>query len=383
MTPKEILFAKIEKEIRNFKEEFLNLQEFGAPSPFEQQEWAIFEKYTAELNPDEKKLIEQELFGLGPLDRLLENEDITEVLVQNPQNIWIEQTGNLSLSKEAFLSSSSYERIFERVCREAQTHISLDRPFVSTKFRSHRLSLVHKCLSQSEPQMSFRRHRQSSWTLEEFKSRGWSQPQDVELLREIILKKLNFLVVGATGSGKTSLLNALLKEVPEEERIIVIEDTHELCLPNALSTRLLAREGMDSGLSEIRPSELLKYSLRLRPDRLVMGEIRGEEAKDFLLLLSTGHRGSFGTLHAESSQQALMRLEMLIQMGAPHWSIETVRRLIHECLQIVIVVEKRPDGHRQLKEITKIQSLEPFGFTTERLNLPSSLRSEMSPSSME
>jgi pilus assembly protein CpaF len=226
---------------------------------------------------------------------------------------------------------------------------------------------LHKCLSQSETQINIRRHRDSSWSLEDFCKNNWASEADFGLLREIVSRKLNFLVVGATGSGKTSLVNALLAEVPRSERSIVIEDTQELHLPHRLCTRLLGREGLDSGLSAISPGELLKCALRLRPDRLVMGEIRGEEAKDFLLLLSTGHPGSFGTLHAETSQQAIMRLEMLIQMGAPQWSLDTVRRLIHQCLQIIIVVEKKEDGSRGLREIFKIQSLESFGFTMERL----------------
>ena len=369
MTELSLLFSKIENEIRSFREEFLNLQTGDNQiSPFDEALQKTFHELTRHLQVEEREIIKQELFSLGPIDRLLQAEDITEILIQDSENIWVEQAGRLFQSPEHFLSASSYERIFEKICREAQTHISLDRPFVSTRFRDHRLSLLHKCLTQTHDQISIRRHRHSSWTLKDLHENAWARDEDLRLLKEIINENLNFLVVGATGSGKTSLLNALLAEIPRNERLIVIEDTHELSLPHPLCTRLLARQGLDSGLSPVRPEELLRCALRLRPDRLVMGEIRGEEAKDFLLLLSTGHRGSFGTLHAESSQQALMRLEMLIQMGAPHWSLETVRRLIHQCLHVIVVVDRRKDGSRYLKEIFKIQSLEAFGFTMEKLS---------------
>ncbi|RYZ78974.1 MAG: CpaF family protein, partial [Proteobacteria bacterium] len=165
----------------------------------------------------------------------------------------------------------------------------------------------------------------------------------------------------------TSLINALLQTIPSNERAVVIEDTPEIELPNTSSMKLITREDPQGILKSIDQGQLLKHSLRLRPDRIVMGEIRGGEAKDLLMALATGHGGSFGTLHASDARQALIRLEMLIQMGAPQWNLPAVRRLIHLSLDYILVVEKNAEGKRQFQGIYKICSLEENGFLIEKV----------------
>ena len=183
----------------------------------------------------------------------------------------------------------------------------------------------------------------------------------------LVEQKRNFLVVGTTGTGKTSILNACLKSLGSNERTVIIEDSRELTLSNSASLRLLTRDDPQKILPPIDQGDLVRHALRLRPDRLVIGEIRGPEAKDLLMALSTGHSGSFSTLHAATAAQALIRLEMLIQLGAPHWNLQAIRRLIFMSLQAIAVVGRGQNGARQLQGIFILSSLEETGFLLERL----------------
>ena len=170
--------------------------------------------------------------------------------------------------------------------------------------------------------------------------------------------------MGPTSSGKTSVLNACLQELPKKERIVTIEDASEIVLPNPVSLKLLTQTAPESALALIGQNELVKQSLRLRPDRIVMGEVRGEEAKDLLLALASGHRGSIGTLHSETHKQALWKLETLTQIGAPQWQSATIQKLLFASLQGVVVVS-RTQNLRLLKGIYRITGLEPTGFLFE------------------
>lgn len=363
------IYTEIQKETESFQQSDFRLSSDHVENPLDIFMNEIFQKKSLGLNPHDTQRLRDEIFGYGPLEKIFETPDISEILVQSDQQIWIERGGKLSPLQDHFFCPQSYQKIFDRICKEAQTFVNLDRPFVSTSFKCFRLGLVHTCLVKTSPQMSFRRHPENPWNLQSLIEAGWCDVDSGDILKKIIREKKNFLVVGPTASGKTSVSNALLQMISKSERALLIEDTSELCLPNFISTKLLTRNPIESCLNEITQLDLLKYSLRLRPDRLIMGEIRGEEAKDFLLMIATGHGGSFGTLHGENAQQALMRLEMLIQMGAPQWSLETVRRLIHQCLQYLIVVKKNEDGRRQLEGIYALQSLESFGFTIVKVSL--------------
>ena len=174
------------------------------------------------------------------------------------------------------------------------------------------------------------------------------------------------MIVGPTSSGKTSVLNACLQELSNYERVISIEDTDEIVLPNALSLKLLTQNDPETLKSLIDQQDLVKQSLRLRPDRIVMGEVRGKEAKDLIMALTTGHQGCIGTLHAKDHKQALWKLETLAQMGAPEWQTSTVQRLIFSGLQALVVLDKT-EGVRRLKGLYKITGLESSGFLFDTL----------------
>ncbi|HEX4922851.1 MAG TPA: CpaF/VirB11 family protein, partial [Bdellovibrionales bacterium] len=246
------------------------------------------------------------------------------------------------------------------------TQVTLDHPHASGTWRNFRLQVVGPPIAAGFV-FTLRARPRNPWTLDRLSERGWYTEAQRKSLESLIASRSNFLVVGPTGSGKTSVLGACLKAIGERERAVILEDTDELEAPNASSLKLLTRHDPQNLLTPVDLSALLRHTLRLRPDRLVLGEVRGPEAKELLLALATGHSGSLGTLHASQAQEALLRLEMLVQLGAPQWGQATVRRLIQLSLNHIVVCKKEPTGERSLEGIYRLTSLEEFGFLVERL----------------
>lgn len=312
----------------------------------------------------QKRLI-AEFFEYGPLNLLFEDHDITEILVNSANSIWYEKSGKLQAHDDCFFSSVSYDNILERISQKAGSHISLNHPYLESKFLDFRVTLIDKSLTGDHNLLSLRRHPLQAWNLQRLQDQNWCSADQAKILTDLIAAKKNFLIVGETGSGKTSVANACLQLLGSSERAILIEDCSELVVSNDCSVKLLTRDDPYGQLTAVTQQDLIRRSLRLRPDRLVMGEIRSLEAKDFLMMLSTGHAGSFATLHARNPQEALIRLEMLVQLGAPQWSLIAIRRLIFLSLNFILITERTAGGTRKLKNIYKLVSLEESGFTLE------------------
>ncbi len=310
---------------------------------------------------------DDEYFRAGPIEPLFLDPEITEIIINGSDSIWFERSGKLHLWKDRFMSQLTYRNFIARMSREAGFQATLDCPFADGKWRDCRVHLIIPPASGSQAVVTLRRHPPHRWTFERLCGRGWAKPAAVEFLKGIIAQKQNFLIVGCTGSGKTSVLNAALDILPDSERCVIIEDTDELKNPNSISSKLLTRKDPQALLKEIDQGQLLRQSLRMRPDRIIMGEIRGGEAKDLLMAFATGHSGCIGTLHADSARQALLRLEMLVQLGAPQWSLHAVRTLIWLSLQAIVVVARAPDGSRVLEGIYRVASLEDVGFLLEKV----------------
>jgi pilus assembly protein CpaF len=187
-----------------------------------------------------------------------------------------------------------------------------------------------------------------------------------EFVENLVATKKNFLVVGPTGSGKTSVIDACLACVKEHERVLILEDTYELKSPNPVSCKMMTRFDPHGVLPEITTHDLLRSALRMRPDRLVIGEIRGAEAKDYLLAVSTGHSGSFSSLHASQASEALLRLEMLIQMAAPQWNLMAIRRLLMLSVDGFLVLSRRQPGRSNFLGYWRLTSLEESGIILEQ-----------------
>jgi len=311
--------------------------------------------------------IVSEFCGLGPLDEILFSESITEILINSYSKIWIETSEGLVEYHDYFWSPSTYRQIIERMLYQCGHDLRIERPYVEARFAGSRLTVISSELTHREIAVSIRRFPKSPWTLEQLQKNQWAPPQVLSFLQSLMKEKKNFLVVGPTGSGKTSLISALLMSTANNERSVIIEDTDEIPLPNEVSLKILTRSALDNQTMNVQQSDLIKRSLRLRPDRIVVGEVRGEEAKDLLLALSTGHAGSFGSLHAADPYQALYRLETLVQMGAPQWSLQTVRRLIQLGIEFIVVLERDQKGLRKFKGAFKICSLEEHGLCLDQV----------------
>ena len=313
---------------------------------------------------ENKQRIQSEFSGFGPLDQLLSQPDINEIIINGKEHIFYEQRGRIQVLKDHFLSSITFHHIVEKIGTEACLTVNVKKPYSEGKWKDFRVFILRPPLVKEDFHLCLRRRAKHLWTFD--KLENWAPAQAIEILKNFMKEKFNFLIVGPTSSGKTSVLNACLQELSAYERVISIEETDEIILPNPVSTKLLTQRDTESLNLLIDQQDLVKQSLRLRPDRIVMGEVRGEEAKDLLLALSTGHRGSIGTLHARGHKQALWKLETLAQMGAPQWQALTVRKLIFSSLQALVVLDKR-EGIRRLKGLYKITALESSGFLFETL----------------
>lgn len=318
------------------------------------------------LDSANRSRVMDEILNSGPLTRLLEQEDITEILVTDVDQIWIEKSGQLLQWHDKFFSNDSYISFLDRLCLEAKCFFDLKNPIVNASWKNFRVHIIAPPLARSLPQLSLRRTANSNWTLYKLKELGWCDDSALSILKNIVLNKKNSLIIGATSTGKTSALNAMIHEAGTEERIICIEDTDEIQLPNKISSKLLTRVSSESFLKNFYMQDLLKESLRMRPDRIILGEVRGAEAKDLLLAFATGHRGGMATLHADDPRQALIRLEMLIQLGAPQWSVQAIRHLIRLSLDNIILIRKSA-SRRYLSGVYEITSLEDSGFCLETL----------------
>ena len=307
-----------------------------------------------------------EYFGAGPIEELLNDPEVTEILINSQDSIWFEKKGVLTRATDRFYSSLTLRNFVARLSREAGIVANLDCPFADGHWRGCRVHLIVPPASGLEPVITLRQHARSPWNLQRLETEGWATSQAFDALKDLVARKENFLVVGGTGSGKTSVLNACLATLPPSERAVIIEDTSELTAPNAASTKLVTRRDPQGHLREIDLTELVRHALRMRPDRIIMGEIRGGEAKDLLMAFATGHAGCMGTLHADSARQALLRLEMLVQLGAPQWTAQAVRSLIHFSLKAIVVVGRHASGARRLEGIYRIASLEDVGFLIEK-----------------
>lgn len=323
-----------------------------------------------QLDTASQKRIENEYFGYGPIEPLIDDPSISEIMINAYNSIWIERHGGVTKFGDNFLSELTYQNFMRRLYLEMGQEPSLPFPFLDSHWKNMR---VHVIMSYSQnlrsPILTLRKPSTNPWTIERLFEHRWCNHHQLNLLKGLVSERKNIITIGPTGSGKTSITEALLRDCKPEERVVILEDSSELSVPNEVSIKLLTRNDSQQVLTEIDLNQLVKQALRMRPDRLVVGEVRGGEAKDLLMALATGHSGSLGTLHASDPHQALVRLEMLIQIGAPNWSIGAIRKLIAMSLDAIVVCAKSPTGNRYLNGIYKLASLEDSGFTLERIDL--------------
>ena len=295
--------------------------------------------------------------GLGALDSILRDETITEIMINGYDNIFVERAGKLSRLNQAFESEEQLLSIINQIVEGAGREVSTANPIVDTRLKNgSRVNVILRPISLKGPIVTIRKFSKIPMTMDTLVNIHHSLPQEVaDKLRLLVHARYNIFISGGTGSGKTTFLNALSNYIPKDERIITIEDSAELQITGVDNlVSLETRNANTAGTGAISIRNLIKASLRMRPDRIVVGEVRGEEALDMLQAMNTGHDGSLSTGHANSARDMLSRLEIMVLTGADNLSLDAVRQQIASALDIIIHLSRLRDYSRKTIEITEV-----------------------------
>jgi pilus assembly protein CpaF len=312
--------------------------------------------------------IADDALGHGPLERLLADDSISEIMVNGPYDIWIERQGRLFDTKVRFDDESHMRRIINKIVAEVGRRVDESSPMVDARLPDgSRVHIIIPPLSLSGPLITIRKFSKKRLNLEELIRLGSLSTESVEFLERCVHAELNILISGGTGSGKTTLLNALSASIPDEDRIITIEDAAELQLNQRHVLRLESRPKNIEGEGEVPIRELVRNSLRMRPDRIIVGEVRGAEALDMLQAMNTGHDGSLSTVHANSSRDALARVETMVLMAGFDLPVRAIRQQVSAALDLIVHLERLEDGTRRVTAITEVQRMESDVITLQDL----------------
>ena len=303
--------------------------------------------------------IEDEVMGLGPLEPLLADPSVSDILVNGPNNIYVERSGKLQRTAVRFNDDAHLLNIIDRIVSKVGRRIDESTPMVDARLKDgSRVNAIIPPLAIDGPVLSIRRFRKDALNIDDLVRYGSLNPALVGLLRAIVMARLNVMISGGTGSGKTTLLNAMSAFIPERERIVTIEDSAELQLQQPHVVRLETRQVNVEGRGQITQRDLVRNSLRMRPDRIVVGEVRGAEALDMLQAMNTGHDGSLTTIHANSSRDALSRVETMVAMTGITFPISALRNQIASAIDVIIHMERQEDGCRRIISVQEISGME-------------------------
>jgi len=303
--------------------------------------------------------IQNEVFGLGPLEPLLQDPTVTDILVNGHDLVYIERFGKLEKTAARFKDDAHLMRIIERIVSAVGRRIDETNPMVDARLADgSRVNAIIPPLALDGPSVSIRRFGADPLGVNDLVEVGAITPEIVELLNGIVKARLNILISGGTGAGKTTLLNVVSSFIPSDERIVTIEDSAELQLKQEHVVRLETRPANIEGKGRIAQRDLLINSLRMRPDRIVVGEVRGPEALDMLQAMNTGHDGSLTTVHANSPRDALSRVETMVAMGGLEIPARAVRNQIASAINVVVQLSRLSDGRRRLVSLQEVTGME-------------------------
>ena len=312
--------------------------------------------------------VRHELFGLGPLEQLLADTTISDILVNSPYNIYIERRGKLERTNVEFKDNEHLMRVIERIVSSVGRRIDESSPMVDARLKDgSRVNAIIPPLSLDGPVLSIRRFGAEPLRMPRLIENQALTVDMASMFDMCVNSRLNILISGGTGAGKTTLLNALSAYIPGTERIVTIEDSAELQLQQPHVVRLETRPPNIEGKGEVTQRDLVRNALRMRPDRIVIGEVRGGEAIDMLQAMNTGHDGSLTTIHANSSRDALSRLETMIQMTGMRLSDRAMRQQIASAINMVIQVARLSDGTRRITSISEITGMEGDTITMQEV----------------
>ena len=296
------------------------------------------------------------VLGLGPLEPLLADPTITEVMVNDPAHVFIERDGQIEPCPVAFRDEAHLRHVIDRIVAPLGRRIDESSPLVDARLADgSRVNAIIPPLTLGGPVLTIRKFSRQPFTLERLVKLNTLRPDVADYLRRCVLDRVSIVVSGGTGSGKTSTLNALGLVIPPQERLITIEDSAELQLGHPHRVALESRPPNIEGQGEIPIRTLVRNALRMRPDRIIVGEVRGGEAFDMLQAMNTGHRGSMTTLHANSPDDALIRLESMVLMAGFELPATTIRRMIVGAVQVIVQQDRRPDGRRVVTSVVELE----------------------------
>jgi pilus assembly protein CpaF len=320
---------------------------------------------------DREQIAEQiaaDILGHGPLERPLADDTVTEIMINGPFDVWVEREGRLYESDVRFTDESHLRRVINKIVAQVGRRIDESSPMVDARLPDgSRVNAVLPPLSLSGPVVTIRKFSRKRLTLEDLTRLGTLSPETVDFMERCVRAELNILVSGGTGTGKTTLLNAMSSAIPDRDRIVTIEDAAELRLDQRHVLRLEARPKNIEGEGEIPIRALVRNSLRMRPDRIIVGEVRGAEALDMLQAMNTGHDGSLCTVHANSARDALSRIETMVLMAGYDLPVRAIRQHVASALDLIIHLERLQDGSRRVTTITEVQRMESDVITLQNM----------------
>ena len=305
------------------------------------------------------KEVLDEVFGLGPIESLLSDPTVSDILVNGAYSVYVERGGLLELTSIQFRDNQHLMRIIDRIVSKVGRRVDESTPMVDARLTDgSRVNAIIPPLALDGPLLSIRRFGTDKLLPADLVRKLAMTPSMMTLLESAVKARLNIIIVGGTGSGKTTLLNALSVFIPENERIVTIEDAAELQLKQRHVARLETRPANIEGTGAVRQRQLLINSLRMRPDRIIVGEVRGEEALDMLQAMNTGHDGSLTTIHANSPREAVSRLEVMVSMANSGMAMNSIRQQIASSVNLLIQAARMSDGSRRVTSITEVTGME-------------------------
>ena len=345
----------LKSQIRVIVQRILGEEDFAAPLNLMERERLFTE-------------IQDEVMGLGPLEPFLKDPAVSDILVNTYKQIYVEKLGKLELTDARFKDDAHLMKIIDRIVSAVGRRIDESSPMVDARLLDgSRFNAIIPPLAVDGPSVSIRRFAVNPLELNDLIVLKTLTPEIAEILKGVVKAKLNVLISGGTGSGKTTLLNVLSRFIPEGERIVIIEDAAELQVKQKHLVRLETRPPNVEGKGEITQRDLVKNTLRMRPDRIIVGEVRGNEAFDMLQAMNTGHDGSLTTVHANSPRDALLRLETMVAMANLDIPSEFLRRYVSSAINVVIQVSRLTDGTRKLVSLEEITGMEGNVITTQEI----------------
>jgi pilus assembly protein CpaF len=320
---------------------------------------------------DEDRLVEEliaESFGLGPLEPYMQDPDVTDILVNGPHEVYVERLGRLQETNTVFADEEHLLQIIQRVVARIGRRIDEHSPMVDARLPDgSRVNAIIAPLALHGPVLSIRRFGHRPLQVADLLVRGSICPEMLKVLEAAIEARINIMISGGTGSGKTTLLNNLSKFIPGHERLVTIEDSAELLLQRKHVVKLETRPKSAEGTAEVSQRDLVRNALRMRPDRIILGEVRGGEALDMLQAMNTGHEGSLTTIHANDTRDALSRLEVMVSMAGFDLPVAVTRRYIASAITLIIHLARLKGGVRRVMKISEITSLENGDYAIQDL----------------